>query len=70
LHFDFVIITRLGNWKRGLENSLGETNTLGHAYLNMRTNMFGIGYLERMQKIVGNDKAIIKGNLDEMLANS
>jgi hypothetical protein len=32
--------------------------------------MFGIGYLERMQKIVGNDKAIIKGNLDEMLANS
>ena len=47
MNFDFVIITKLGNWKRGLENSLGEA-TLGHAYSNMRTNMFGIGYLERM----------------------
>ena len=36
----------------------------------MRTNMFGIGYLERMQKIVGSDKQIIKGDLDEMLENS
>ena len=32
--------------------------------------MFGIGYLERMQKIVGKDKAIVKGNLDEIFENS
>jgi len=37
----------MGRWKRGLENSLGE-NTLGDAYINLKCNMFGIGYLERM----------------------
>jgi len=53
-----------------LENSLGIDTTLGQSYLAMRTNMFGIGYLERMQKIVGKDKAIVKGNLDEIFENS
>jgi len=69
INFDFVIIQKLGSMKRGLENSLGE-NTLGTAYLNMKTNMFGIGYLERMQKIVGAGKAIAKGNLEEIFENS
>jgi len=32
--------------------------------------MFGIGYLERMQKIVGKDKDIIKGDMDEMFENN
>ena len=36
----------------------------------MRTNMFGIGYLDRMQKIVGSKKAIAKGNLEEIFENS
>jgi hypothetical protein len=31
INFDFVIIQRLANWKRGLENSLGD-RTLGQAY--------------------------------------
>ena len=52
VNFDFVIVQKLGNWKRALENSLGDS-TLGTAYLNMGVNMFGIGYLKRMQKIVG-----------------
>jgi hypothetical protein len=69
VNFDFVIVQKFGNWKRGLENALGE-NTLGSAYLSMRTNMFGIGYLERMQNIVGSGKAIAKGNLDEILENN
>ena len=52
VNFDFVIVQKFGHWKRALENSLGDS-TLGAAYLNMRVNMFGIGYLERMQNIVG-----------------
>lgn len=52
-----------------MENSL-ESNTLGQAYLGLRQNMFGIGYLERMQRIVGKDKAIVKGDLDEMFENN
>ena len=32
--------------------------------------MFGIGYLERMQKLVGEDKAIFKGDLDEIYENN
>ena len=32
--------------------------------------MFGIGYLERMRKIVGDDKAIVKGDLDEIFENN
>jgi hypothetical protein len=47
INFDFVIIQKLGSMKRSLENSLGDY-TLGSAYSNMKTNMFGIGYLERM----------------------
>ena len=31
--------------------------------------MFGIGYLERMQALVGDDKAIIKGDMDEVFEN-
>ena len=31
--------------------------------------MFGIGYLERMQKLVGEEKAIFKGDLDEIYEN-
>jgi hypothetical protein len=32
--------------------------------------MFGIGYLERMQQLVGEEKAIIKGDLDEIFENN
>jgi len=32
--------------------------------------MFGIGYLERMQQLVGDDKCIIKGDLDEIYENN
>ena len=32
--------------------------------------MYGIGYLERMQQMVGDDKALIKGDLDEMFENN
>ena len=35
VNFDFVVIQRLGNWKRGMENSL-EDCTLGQAYTNLR----------------------------------
>ena len=35
VNFDFVVIQRLGNWKRGMENSLEEC-TLGQAYMNLR----------------------------------
>ena len=68
VNFDFVVIQRLGNWKRGMENSL-EERTLGQAYLDLRCNLFGIGYLERMQALVGDDKAIIKGDMDEVFEN-
>tara|TARA_B110000285_G_scaffold107844_1_gene122539 strand:- start:341 stop:589 length:249 start_codon:yes stop_codon:yes gene_type:complete len=33
--FDFCIIQRLGNWKRGMENSM-EDSTLGQTYVNLR----------------------------------
>ena len=65
---DFLIIQRLGFLKRGLENSLGDHN-LGQAYAYMRANMFGIGYLERMQTMIGENKTIFKGNLDEIFEN-
>ena len=32
--------------------------------------MFGVGYLERMQKMIGDKKAIIKGDLDEIFENN
>ena len=32
--------------------------------------MFGIGYLERIQKVVGEDKKIIKSELDEIYENN
>ena len=32
--------------------------------------MFGIGYLERMQQLVGDEKVIIKGDLDEIYENN
>ena len=69
MNFDFILIKRLGHMKRAMENSFG-SSTLGQKYMNIRTNMFGIGYVERMQRIVGYEKSITKGNLDELLENS
>jgi hypothetical protein len=62
--FDFVLIQKLGDCKRAIDNTFPGTETLGKAYNNLNTNMFGVGYLERMQKIVGDEKNIFKGKLD------
>ena len=48
LNFDFMMIDRLGNFKKSFVQSLPENYTIGKAYATLRCNMYSLEYIDTM----------------------
>jgi len=56
LNFDFMMLDKLGNFKKSFIQSMPENYTIGKSYTNLRCNMFSNEYVDTMLYSQGMDK--------------